>query len=54
MVWVYTGVAIGAVVFGVLYYWMFRHYDVMDEETRLKKIVDYDTQVGYGVNDEKN
>lgn len=52
MVWVYTGVAVGAFVFGVLYYWMFRHYDVLDEEFRLKKMAEQDA-VGYGMN-EKN
>lgn len=41
MVWVYTGVACGAFVFGVLYYYLFRHYDTMDEEFRMKKVVDF-------------
>lgn len=38
MVWVYTGVACGAFVFGIIYYFLFRHYDVIDEEYRLKKL----------------
>jgi POT family proton-dependent oligopeptide transporter len=53
MVWVYTGVAVGAFVFGVLYYWMFRHYDVLDEEYRLKKMADQDA-AGYGMNEKTN
>ncbi|KAI7866941.1 POT family-domain-containing protein [Mucor mucedo] len=52
MVWVYTGVAIGAFAFGILYYYMFRHYDVIDEQFRLKKMADQDA-AGYGMN-EKN
>ncbi|KAI8067954.1 proton-dependent oligopeptide transporter family [Gongronella butleri] len=36
MVWTYSGVAIAAFVFGTIYYIMFRHYDVIDEENRLK------------------
>ena len=38
MVWVYTGVAVGAFVCGCLYYYLFAHYDRIDEEARLKKI----------------
>lgn len=38
MVWVYTGVAVGSFVCGILYYWLFRSYDKIDEEYRLKKI----------------
>ncbi|KAI8342379.1 POT family-domain-containing protein [Chlamydoabsidia padenii] len=38
MVWVYTGVACGAFVFGIIYYILFRHYDTIDEEYRLKKL----------------
>jgi POT family proton-dependent oligopeptide transporter len=38
MVWVYTGVAVGSFVCGILYYWLFRSYDKVDEEYRLKKI----------------
>lgn len=53
MVWVYTGVGLGAFVFGVLYYWLFRHYDVMDEEFRLKKMADQDA-AGYGMNEKTN
>ncbi|KAL0089320.1 POT family-domain-containing protein [Phycomyces blakesleeanus] len=41
MVWVYTGVACGAFVCGILYYIVFRHYDAMDEETRLRKIANF-------------
>lgn len=52
MVWVYTGVAIGAFLCGILYYWMFRHYDVLDEQFRLKKMADQDA-IGYGMS-EKN
>lgn len=50
MVWLYTGVAVGAFFFGILYYWMFRHYDVLDEEFRLKKVAEQDA-LGYGMND---
>ncbi|KAI8879994.1 PTR2-domain-containing protein [Backusella circina FSU 941] len=38
MVWVYTGVACGSFACGILYYWMFRSYDIIDEEYRLKRI----------------
>ncbi|KAI9032825.1 POT family-domain-containing protein [Phycomyces nitens] len=38
MVWVYTGIACGAFACGILYYITFRHYDVIDNETRLRKI----------------
>ncbi|GAA5804450.1 POT family-domain-containing protein [Helicostylum pulchrum] len=48
MVWLYAGVAVGAFLFGILYYWMFRHYDVIDEEFRLKRIADQDA-LGYGL-----
>ncbi|KAG1471622.1 hypothetical protein G6F56_002021 [Rhizopus delemar] len=37
MVWVYTGVAVGAFVCGCLYYYLFRDYDRIDEEARLKR-----------------
>ncbi|KAI8369339.1 POT family-domain-containing protein [Radiomyces spectabilis] len=40
MVYVYAGVACGAFVCGCLYYYMFRHYDDIDEEYRLKKVSD--------------
>ncbi|KAI8372821.1 POT family-domain-containing protein [Radiomyces spectabilis] len=40
MVWVYTGVAVGGFVCGCLYYAIFRHYDTMDEEFRLKKLAE--------------
>ncbi|KAG2204743.1 hypothetical protein INT46_008326 [Mucor plumbeus] len=46
MVWVYTGVAIGAFVTGIIYYFMFRHYDDIDEDYRLKKLADQDA-AGY-------
>lgn len=42
MIWVYTGVAVGSFIFGLIYYGMFRHYDEIDEEYRLKKISDQD------------
>lgn len=38
MVWVYTGVACGAFAFGIIYYYLFRHYDTIDEEYRLNKL----------------
>lgn len=41
MVWVYTGVACGSFAFGIIYYLLFKHYDVMDEEFRQKKMVDF-------------
>ena len=43
MVWVYTGVACGAVGFGALYYYLFRSYDRIDEESRLKRMADQST-----------
>ncbi|CEI97207.1 hypothetical protein RMCBS344292_11343 [Rhizopus microsporus] len=43
MVWVYTGVACGAIVFGALYYYLFRSYDRIDEESRLKRMADQST-----------
>jgi POT family proton-dependent oligopeptide transporter len=49
MTYVYAGVAVGSAVFGCLYYWMFRHYDVLDEEFRLKKMADQNA-AGYGAN----
>ncbi|KAI8378431.1 POT family-domain-containing protein, partial [Blakeslea trispora] len=39
MVWVYTGVACGSFVCGCLYYYLFAHYDTMDEEFKLKKMM---------------
>ncbi|KAI7902052.1 POT family-domain-containing protein [Cokeromyces recurvatus] len=42
MVWVYTGVAVAAFVFGCIYYYCFRHYDQMDEDFRVKKMLDQD------------
>lgn len=42
MVNVYSGVAAGAFVTGILYYWMFRHYDTIDAEAQLKKMLDED------------
>lgn len=50
MVWVYTGVAVGAFVTGIIYYFMFRHYDAIDEEYRLKKLADQDA-AGYQMED---
>ncbi|CAO3677261.1 unnamed protein product [Rhizopus stolonifer] len=40
MVWVYTGVAVGAFVCGCIYYYLFRHYDYIDEEARMKRMAD--------------
>lgn len=40
MVWVYTGVACGAFVCGIIYYVIFRHYDTIDEEYRLKTLAE--------------
>ena len=51
MVWVYTGVAVGVTFFGFVYYYLFRHYDTMDETARLKKVKDQDA-AGYST--EKN
>ncbi|KAF7725206.1 peptide transporter ptr2 [Apophysomyces ossiformis] len=39
MVWVYSGVAIGAFVCGCMYYYVFRHYDTMDEQDNMNKIL---------------
>ncbi|ORX61522.1 putative peptide transporter [Hesseltinella vesiculosa] len=39
MVWTYSGIAIAAFVFGILYYLTFRHYDDLDEEFRLKQLL---------------
>ncbi|ORZ10421.1 POT family-domain-containing protein [Absidia repens] len=44
MVWVYTGVACGAFACGILYYWLFKHYDDIDEEYRVKKLTDQQHQ----------
>ncbi|CAO3649716.1 unnamed protein product [Cunninghamella blakesleeana] len=40
MVWVYTGVACGAFAFGIIYYLLFRHYDQIDEEYRIKTMAE--------------
>ncbi|RCH95947.1 peptide transporter ptr2 [Rhizopus stolonifer] len=45
MVWVYTGVACGAFVVGCLYYYLFAHYDKLDEEYRIKKLLEQDNMV---------
>ncbi|KAL7336268.1 hypothetical protein PS15p_201624 [Mucor circinelloides] len=42
MVNVYSGVAAGSFVAGILYYRMFRHYDKIDAEAQLKKMLDED------------
>ncbi|KAI8092202.1 POT family-domain-containing protein [Gilbertella persicaria] len=45
MVWVYTGVACGSFVVGCLYYYLFAHYDTLDEEYRIKKLLEQDNMV---------
>ncbi|KAI7870769.1 POT family-domain-containing protein, partial [Spinellus fusiger] len=37
MVWLYSGVACGAFITGIIYYIVFRHYDVIDAENRTRK-----------------
>ncbi|KAG0174905.1 peptide transporter ptr2 [Apophysomyces sp. BC1021] len=44
MVWVYSGVAIGAFLCGCLYYYVFRHYDTMDHQDNLAKTT-YDAAI---------
>ncbi|KAI8969250.1 POT family-domain-containing protein [Mycotypha africana] len=63
MVWVYTGVAVAAFITGIIYYWMFRSYDIIDEQAKLKKFLEQEqfesnidldeTNVAHSVSDEK-
>lgn len=50
MTYLYAGVAVAAFITGVIYYFVFRHYDVIDEEARLKKMADQDA-AGYQMED---
>ena len=42
MVWVYTGVGVGAFCVGIIYYLLFRSFDVIDENNRLKRVANQD------------
>ncbi|KAK4520153.1 uncharacterized protein ATC70_008284 [Mucor velutinosus] len=50
MTYLYAGVAVAAFITGIIYYFVFRHYDVIDEEARLKKMADQDA-AGYQMED---
>ncbi|KAG1083986.1 hypothetical protein PS15p_204324 [Mucor circinelloides] len=50
MTYLYAGVAVAAFITGIIYYFVFRHYDDIDEESRLKKMADQDA-AGYQMED---